>query len=154
MEDYKSSLSAFGIRNSIQLKYKPLIFSQHFCCSFLDDLPQIWFTIRSSKMVHGALATPYRFLALASGRLWWIANPRYLRSGCNPEQREYKLSKPDTTEFIEIAQRVESNFFSMDIARQKNGELIIIEPGDGQISGLPDKTDRSEFYKQLQICCC
>lgn len=70
------------------------------------------------------------------------------------EEGEYKLSKPDTTEFEEIAKRVESNFFSMDIARQKNGELIIIELGDGQVAGLPDKTDINEFYKQLQICCC
>lgn len=69
------------------------------------------------------------------------------------EEGEYKLSKPDTTEFEEIAERVESNFFSMDIARQKNGEFIIIELGDGQVAGLPDKTDRHEFYKRLQICC-
>lgn len=70
------------------------------------------------------------------------------------EEGEYTLSKPDTTEFEDIAKGVESNFFSMDIARQKNGELIIIELGDGQVAGLPDKTDRNEFYKQLQICCC
>jgi ATP-grasp domain, R2K clade family 2 len=70
------------------------------------------------------------------------------------EEGEYKLSKPDTTEFEEIAKSVESNFFSMDIARQKNGELIIIELGDGQVAGLPYKTDRNEFYKQLKICCC
>ena len=70
------------------------------------------------------------------------------------EEGEYKLSKPDTTEFEEIAKRVESNFFSMDIARQKNGELIIIELGDGQVAGLPDKTERNEFYKRLKICSC
>lgn len=70
------------------------------------------------------------------------------------EEGEYKLSKPDIKEFEEIAKQIESNFFSMDIARQKNGELIIIELGDGQVAGLPDKTDRNEFYKQLKICCC
>lgn len=70
------------------------------------------------------------------------------------EEGEYKLSKPDTTEFEEIAIQIESNFFSMDIARQKNGELIIIELGDGQVAGLPDKTNRNEFYKQLKICYC
>lgn len=69
------------------------------------------------------------------------------------EEGDYKLAKPDTTEFEAIAKSVESNFFSMDIARQKNGELIIIELGDGQVAGLPDKTDRSEFYKQLKNCC-
>lgn len=69
------------------------------------------------------------------------------------EEGEYKLSKPDTTEFENIAKHIESNFFSMDIARQKNGELIIIELGDGQVAGLPDKTNRKEFYRQLKACC-
>jgi hypothetical protein len=69
------------------------------------------------------------------------------------EEGEYKLSKPDTTEFEKMAKSIDSNFFSMDIARQKNGELIIIELGDGQVAGLPDKTDRNEFYKQLKNCC-
>lgn len=69
------------------------------------------------------------------------------------EEGEYKLSKPDTIEFEEIAKQIESNFFSMDIARKKNGELIIIELGDGQVAGLPDKANRNEFYKQLKICC-
>jgi hypothetical protein len=70
------------------------------------------------------------------------------------EEGEYKLSKPDTTEFENIARQIESNFFSMDIARQKNGELIIIELGDGQVAGLPEKTNRDEFYQQLKNCCC
>ena len=41
------------------------------------------------------------------------------------EEGEYKLSKPDTKEFEDIAIQIESNFFSMDIARQKNGEMKI-----------------------------
>lgn len=68
------------------------------------------------------------------------------------EEGEYDLSKPDTTEFEAIARQVESNFFSMDIARQKDGEFIIIELGDGQVAGLPDKTDRNEFYSRLRAC--
>jgi hypothetical protein len=66
------------------------------------------------------------------------------------EEGEYLLSKPDTKEFEEIAKNIESNFFSMDIARKKNGELIIIELGDGQVAGLPDKMDKNEFYKNLK----
>ena len=70
------------------------------------------------------------------------------------EEGEYKLSKPNTKEFEEIAKMVGSNFFSMDIARQKNGELIIIELGDGQVAGLPEKADRNEFYKLIKNCRC
>ncbi len=67
------------------------------------------------------------------------------------EEGEYKLSKPVTTEFEEVALEVQSNFFTMDIARKKNGELVIIELGDGQVAGLPDRTDRNEFYKRLKF---
>jgi hypothetical protein len=35
----------------------------------------------------------------------------------------------------------------MDIAKTKNGEWIIIELGDGQVAGLPDKVDKLQFYK-------
>lgn len=69
------------------------------------------------------------------------------------EEGEYELSRPDTTAFEEIAKKVESDFFSMDIARQKNGTFIIIELGDGQVAGLPDKADSREFFKQLKSCC-
>lgn len=68
------------------------------------------------------------------------------------EEGAYNFSKPDTTEFELLAGQIESNFFSMDIARQQDGSLIIIELGDGQVAGLPDKTDRMEFYERLGKC--
>ena len=68
------------------------------------------------------------------------------------EEGEYKLSKPDTSSFETIAKDVQSNFFSMDIARKKTGELIIIELGDGQVAGLPDRLDKAEFYQKLKGC--
>lgn len=70
------------------------------------------------------------------------------------EEGAYDISKPDTSVFEELAQTIKSNFLSMDIARQKDGDLTIIELGDGQVAGLPDKTERNEFYKELknQLC--
>jgi len=65
------------------------------------------------------------------------------------EEGEYSFPKPDITDFEEIAKKIESNFFSMDIARQKDGNFIIIELGDGQVAGLPEKLNKNEFYKQL-----
>lgn len=69
------------------------------------------------------------------------------------EEGEYN-SKPDTKEFETIAKNIESNFFSMDIARQKSGELVIIELGDGQVAGLPDQVNFDDFYKNLKVCSC
>lgn len=68
------------------------------------------------------------------------------------EEGEYTLSKPDTSTFETIAKSIQSNFFSMDIARKKTGELIIIELGDGQVAGLPDRLDKADFYEKLNVC--
>lgn len=66
------------------------------------------------------------------------------------EEGEYAPEKPGVKTFEVIAKSVESRFFTMDIARQQNGEFIIIELGDGQVSGLPDKLDPNVFYSRLQ----
>jgi hypothetical protein len=65
------------------------------------------------------------------------------------EEGDYKNKKPNTTEFENIAKKIESNFFTMDIAKDKNGNYIIIELGDGQVSGISKKEDISIFYKYL-----
>jgi ATP-grasp domain, R2K clade family 3 len=63
------------------------------------------------------------------------------------EEGEYSADKhPSLDIFKGIAKNIESNFFSMDIAKTKNGEWIIIELGDGQVAGLPAKVDRLQFY--------
>jgi hypothetical protein len=48
-----------------------------------------------------------------------------------------------------IAQRFKSPFISMDIARQADGSWIIIEVGDGGVSGLPESIEARSFYKAL-----
>lgn len=65
------------------------------------------------------------------------------------EEGDYPQSIPNTQPFEEIARSVQSRFFSMDIARKMDGSLIIMELGDGQVSGLPDSTDIDDFYQQL-----
>ncbi len=67
------------------------------------------------------------------------------------EEGEYSADEqPPLDLFKDIAKNIESNFFSMDIAKAKNGEWIIIELGDGQVAGLPDKVNRLQFYGIVQ----
>jgi len=66
------------------------------------------------------------------------------------EEGEYTSSVSNTKPFEEVAKHVESNFFSMDIAQKENGEFLIIELGDGQVSGLPDQLNKNEFYRKLR----
>lgn len=47
-----------------------------------------------------------------------------------------------------IAAKVRSNFVTVDLARKEDGTLIIIELGDGQVSGLQEISEK-EFYSSL-----
>ena len=66
------------------------------------------------------------------------------------DEGDYGETKPELDSFIELAQSIESNFFTMDIAKKRDGEWIIMELGDGQVAGLPDNADRNEFYHKLK----
>lgn len=67
--------------------------------------------------------------------------------GKRDESGEY----PAVEKFAEIASRVQSRFFAMDIAQLADGRWIIMELGDGQVSGLPDDCDVDSFYSRLAI---
>jgi len=66
------------------------------------------------------------------------------------EEGTYHETSVELDEFIEIAQTIDSNFFTMDIAQKKNGEWIVMELGDGQVAGLPESMDVNEFYDKLK----
>lgn len=45
--------------------------------------------------------------------------------------------------------RFKSNFCTVDIAQHEHGRWVIIELGDGQVSGLPSHVDAEMFYRDL-----
>lgn len=56
---------------------------------------------------------------------------------------------PEDQKLIQLAgKQISSNFCTIDFARKANGQLIIMEMGDGQVSGLQDY-DKGTFYKLL-----
>lgn len=65
------------------------------------------------------------------------------------DEGEYGDTKPELDKFVDIAKNIGSNFFTMDIAKKKNGEWIIMELGDGQVADLPYNANRDDFYKEL-----
>lgn len=66
------------------------------------------------------------------------------------DEGDYGDTTPDLEKFKEIGRLVKSNFFTMDIAQKKDGKWIIMELGDGQVSGLPDNANKIFFYKAIQ----
>jgi hypothetical protein len=61
----------------------------------------------------------------------------------------YDAELPDLDTFNEVAAHIDSNFFTMDVAKQKNGGWLIMELGDGQVSGFPERLHLDEFYNSL-----
>jgi len=52
-------------------------------------------------------------------------------------------------EWEAIADRFENRFISMDIARQQDGSWLIVEVGDGGVTGLPSSIETEMFYGAL-----
>lgn len=65
------------------------------------------------------------------------------------EEGSYDGELPPLKLLAPVARRVRSRFFTMDVARQLNGTWSIIELGDGQVAGLPERTDIASFYQAL-----
>lgn len=49
----------------------------------------------------------------------------------------------------DVAARVPSRFFSMDVAFKDNGDWTIVELGDGQVAGLPAPELAADFFRRL-----
>jgi hypothetical protein len=51
--------------------------------------------------------------------------------------------------FRNLAARVPSRFFTMDVAQRIDGSWMIVELGDAQVAGLPERMDVAAFYAAL-----
>ena len=67
------------------------------------------------------------------------------------EEGNYPVAeKPPLDFFSQIAEGLHSHFFTLDVAKTTSGEWIIIETGDGKVTGLPDNANKTQFYKTMQ----
>lgn len=58
---------------------------------------------------------------------------------------------PALNGFAEVFSRVRSRFFTADLAqRREDGRWMIVELGDGQVSGLPERADLGAFFGNLK----
>ncbi len=66
------------------------------------------------------------------------------------DEGDYGDLQPPIEHFQALAQNVSSRFFTMDVAKRLDGDWLIVELGDGQVSGLPERTDLAAFYHGLE----
>lgn len=81
-------------------------------------------------------------------RIFWLDGEPLLIANYWEEGR-YGAVEPPVDSFREVASRVQSRFFTMDIARTTKGDWLIVELGDGQVAGLPSDNLADEFYRAL-----
>jgi hypothetical protein len=65
------------------------------------------------------------------------------------ETGDYGGEPPPVDVFAEVARRVASRFFTMDVAVGKSGDWLIVELADAQVAGLPERADSTAFYRAL-----
>jgi ATP-grasp domain, R2K clade family 3 len=65
------------------------------------------------------------------------------------DEGDYEGVLPQIDKFTDVIHKIGSNFFTMDIAKKKAGDWIIVELGDGQVAGLPDNAEKEAFYVAL-----
>ncbi|MBI3268467.1 MAG: ATP-grasp domain-containing protein [Planctomycetes bacterium] len=66
------------------------------------------------------------------------------------DEGEYTDVAIPVERFQDTMKRVRSRFFSLDLARRRDGEWTILELGDGQVAGLPEGADPRAFLAALQ----
>lgn len=80
----------------------------------------------------------------------FVLNGKAILSTQN-DNKAFSLEKPPPlVDWLHnIIQTIPSNFFTIDLAELDNGEWIIIEAGDGQVSGLPPRNLEIAFFDHL-----
>ncbi len=88
-----------------------------------------------------SLTEEYRIFWLDARPIFWAP---YWEFG------DHAGTSPPLELFVETAIAVRSRFFSMDVARRIDESWLIVELGDGQVSGLPRESDAGPFYAELR----
>ena len=65
------------------------------------------------------------------------------------EEGRYEGEPLPLEHFRRIARKIDSRFFTVDVAQRTDGVWRVMELGDGQVAGLPDRLDRPAFYAGL-----
>ncbi len=68
-----------------------------------------------------------------------------------PYWGEYGGQEPPSHLFQHEMRRINSQFYTMDVAQRRDGSWIILELGDGQVSALPEGCDPAQLYTLLAV---
>ncbi len=79
----------------------------------------------------------------------FVKNGKIIQSLMYWDEGNYATSLPNLSFLDNVIPTINSSFFCIDIAQQENGQWIVVELGDGQVSGLPENADKATFYNHF-----
>jgi hypothetical protein len=82
-------------------------------------------------------------------RLFFYEN-RLISCSQNSNLKPLEASSPITKFAEDVAFQIDSNFFTIDVAEKDDGTWMIIETGDGQVSGLSPDQNCLEFFASME----
>lgn len=62
---------------------------------------------------------------------------------------DFDVEVPDFSAFEPLARRVDSGFFTLDVAMLEDGGWVVVEVNDGGVSGLPPSLDPRDLFAAL-----
>jgi hypothetical protein len=63
---------------------------------------------------------------------------------------DFDVETPDFSAFERLARRIDSPFFTMDLAQLESGDFAVVEVNDGGVSMLPASTDPRGLFGALR----
>ncbi len=151
----KSEYDRFMIKDfvkSVKGSDFPIYFDKSYSNEDLDEYIQKFKDLRGDLFTTGIVIKEFVDLKKENGltneyRAFYLQGQ--LISLCkNSNQGVNTKVVPDS--LIRQLPLLESSFYTVDFAEKENGEFVVIETGDGQVSGLSDNQDITEFYMNIK----
>lgn len=130
----------------------PQYFDSNITQKEFDEWMEKFYQYRGNLLTGGICIKKYLNLKLYEGKtneyrvFYFKYKPMILLKSSNQNKN---CPKPPE-EFIQKFRKLNSCFFTVDFAELEDGSWKIIECGDGQVSGIPNKKDINRFYQALK----
>ena len=151
IEKIRSQMSEFMIKDYVKISKKGPNYQSRISSAIsqqqLDEYLEIFYRYRGDLLTGGICIKEYVELKALNGRhneyRVFYANGNIISITESVANDEFTTQPP--RELVEKYQHLPSPFYTVDYAELADGSWIVIEAGDGQVSGLSDQQDRVAF---------
>ena len=154
IEKIRSQMSEFMIKDYVKSAKGtklPSRISSAISQQQLDEYLEIFYRYRGDLLTGGICIKEYVELKTFNGRhneyRVFYANGNIISITESVANDEFTTQPP--RELVEKYQHLPNLFYTVDYAELADGSWIVIEAGDGQVSGLSDHLDRVAFMEML-----